>query len=44
MHYYTRNKVSLVRIKQLKSKLKENLIGQKDKDILEILDEASIME
>lgn len=43
MHYYTRNKISQVKIKQLKSKLKENLIGKKDKDSLEILAEASLI-
>lgn len=44
MHYYTRNKVSHVRIKHLKKKLKENLTSQKDKEKLDLLVEASLME
>lgn len=43
MHYCTKNRVSQVRIKQLKKKLKETLISKKDKDKLDLLVEASLM-
>jgi hypothetical protein len=43
MHYYTRNRVSQVRIKQLKKRLKETLMRQKEKDKLGLLTEASFM-
>lgn len=43
MHYYIRNRVSQVRIKHLKKKLKETLTSQKDKEKLDLLVEASLM-
>lgn len=43
MHYRTKKRVAQVRIKQLKKKLKETLISQKEKYKLDILDETSLM-
>ena len=43
IHYYTRNQVSKVKIKQLKEKLKETLIIQEDKGTLELIDDASMV-
>jgi hypothetical protein len=43
MHYYTRNKVFQIRIKQVKKKLKQTLMRQKEKEKLDLLDEASLM-
>ena len=43
MHYYTRNKVSQIRIKQLKKKLKKTLMRQKEKDKIDMLVEASLI-
>jgi len=44
MHYYTIKKISQVRIKHLRSKLKENLTSKKDKGKLDLLSQASLME
>lgn len=43
MLYYTINKISQVRIKHLKSNLKENLIGQKENRKIDLLSKASLM-
>jgi hypothetical protein len=43
MHYYTRNKVFQIRIKQVKKKLKQTLMRQKEKEKLDLLAEASLM-
>ena len=43
-HYYTRNQVSKVKIKQLKKILQETLIRQKEKVKLDLLVDASIRE
>jgi len=43
MHYYTINKISQVKIKHLKCKLKENLTSQKGKEKLDFHSTASLM-
>ena len=41
-HYFTRNKIAKVRVKNLRKKLKETLIKIKEKDNLDLLAEASL--
>ena len=43
IHYYIRNGVTKVKIKQLKEKLKETLISQEEKGKLDFLVDASII-
>jgi len=43
IHYYTRNQVSKVKIKQLKEKLKETLISQQEKGKLYFLIDESMI-
>lgn len=42
-HYYIENQVYKVKVKQLKEKLKETLIKQKEKGNFDILDYASLI-
>jgi hypothetical protein len=43
MHYYTRNEVFQIKIKQVNKKLKKTLMRQKEKEKLDLLAEASLM-
>ena len=43
MHYCTRNNIFQIRIKKLKKKLKQTLMRKKEKDKLDLLDEASLI-
>ena len=43
IHYYTRNQVAKVKIKQLKEKPKETLISQEEQGKLDFLVDASII-
>ena len=41
-HYFTRNQIAKVRVKNLRKKLKETLIKLKEKDNLDLLAEDSL--
>jgi len=43
IHYYTRNQVAKVKIKQLKEKLKKTLIRQEEKGKLHLFSDASMI-
>lgn len=43
IHYYTRNQVTKVKIKQLKEKLKETLISQEDKGKFNFIMDSSMI-
>ena len=41
-HYFMRNQIAKIKVKNLKKKLKETLIKLKEKDNLDLLDDASL--